>query len=511
LFERPRGGERAILVSVGIGHPVDPHDAAEFKALAASAGTVCVGAIFATRSRPDPKYFVGSGKAEEITAYAEEHGADVVLVDQTLTPSQERNLEKLTSRRVLDRNGLILDIFAQRARSFEGKLQVELAQLSHLASRLVRGWTHLERQKGGIGLRGPGETQLETDRRLIAKRIRTLKGRLEKLARQRDTSRHVRREVPVPTVALVGYTNAGKSTLFNALTGSATYVADQLFATLDPTVRQVKLAGVGEVVLADTVGFVRALPHELVAAFRSTLQEARDADLLLHVVDASDPLRNERIDQVREVLKSIGAGEIRELLVFNKVDLVDDRPGSTRPDLAAGGIAARPGFVVAPSIAATPGMTTTPGIAAAPGMTTAPGIAAAPVPATTATTPSTSAPRAVDAQGVATPRIVMGQDGVAVQAWVSAATGAGLEDLRSALAHAVRPNQVRRTLHLGLPAAAVRSDLYRRNAVRAERQCDDGSWELDVELDLTEVAKLLGGRGVELVDNSNTSREQRVA
>jgi len=320
LFERPRGGERAVLVGVGIGHPVDPYDTAEFKALAASAGTVGVGLVLASRPRPDPKYFVGSGKAEEIRACAEENAADVILVDQTLTPSQERNLEKLTNRRVLDRNGLILDIFAQRARSFEGKLQVELAQLSHLASRLVRGWTHLERQKGGIGLRGPGETQLETDRRLIAKRIRTLKDRLEKLARQRDTSRHVRREIPVPTVALVGYTNAGKSTLFNALTGSATYVADQLFATLDPTVRRVKLAGVGEVVLADTVGFVRALPHELVAAFRSTLQEAREADLLLHVVDASDPLRNERIEQVREVLKSIGAGELREMLVFNKID-----------------------------------------------------------------------------------------------------------------------------------------------------------------------------------------------
>jgi GTP-binding protein HflX len=471
LFERPRGGERAILVGVGIGHPVDPHDAAEFKALAASAGTLCVGAVFATRSRPDPKYFVGSGKAEEIKACAEEHGADVILVDQTLTPSQERNLEKLTNRRVLDRNGLILDIFAQRARSFEGKLQVELAQLSHLASRLVRGWTHLERQKGGIGLRGPGETQLETDRRLIAKRIRTLKGRLEKLARQRDTSRHVRREVPVPTVALVGYTNAGKSTLFNVLTGAATYVADQLFATLDPTVRQVKLAGVGEVVLADTVGFVRALPHELVAAFRSTLQEARDADLLLHVVDASDPLRNERIEQVREVLKSIGAGEIRELLVFNKVDLLDaGLPGSSGPDVASLGIAGAAGA------GATRGMSARD-----------------------------------DTRGVATPRIVKGQDGVAAQAWVSAATGAGLEDLRDALAHAVRPNQVRRTLHLGLPAAAVRSDLYRRNAVRAERQCDDGSWELDVELDLTEVGKLLGGRGVNLVDNSNTNREQRVA
>jgi GTP-binding protein HflX len=439
LFERPRGGERAILVGVGIGHPVDPYDTAEFKALAASAGTLGVGLVLATRPRPDPKYFVGSGKAEEIKACADANEADVVLVDQTLTPSQERNLEKLTNRRVLDRNGLILDIFAQRARSFEGKLQVELAQLSHLASRLVRGWTHLERQKGGIGLRGPGETQLETDRRLIGKRIRTLKSRLDKLARQRDTSRHVRREVPVPTVALVGYTNAGKSTLFNALTGAATYVADQLFATLDPTVRQVKLAGVGEVVLADTVGFVRALPHELVAAFRSTLQEAREADLLLHVVDASDPLRDERIGQVREVLKSIGAGDIRELLLFNKVDLMDVQAGA------------------------------------------------------------------------AAPRVVMGADGVASQAWVSAATGAGLEMLRDALAHAVRPNQVRRTLHLDLPAAAVRSDLYRRNAVRAERQCDDGSWELDVELDLTEVAKLLGSRGVNLVDNSNTNREQRVA
>jgi GTP-binding protein HflX len=439
LFERPRGGERAILVGVGIGHPVDPHDTAEFKALAASAGTVGVGLILASRSRPDPKYFVGSGKAEEIKACADANDADVVLIDQTLTPSQERNLEKLTNRRVLDRNGLILDIFAQRARSFEGKLQVELAQLSHLASRLVRGWTHLERQKGGIGLRGPGETQLETDRRLIGKRIRTLKSRLDKLARQRDTSRRVRREVPVPTVALVGYTNAGKSTLFNALTGSATYVADQLFATLDPTVRQVKLTAVGEVVLADTVGFVRALPHELVAAFRSTLQEAREADLLLHVVDAGDPLRDERIGQVREVLKSIGAGDIRELLVFNKVDLMEAEAGS------------------------------------------------------------------------AVPRVVMGADGIASQAWVSAATGAGLDILRDALTHAVRPNQVRRTVHLDLPAAAIRSDLYRRNAVRAERQCDDGSWELTIELDLTEVAKLLGSRGVNLVDNTNTSRAQRVA
>ena len=435
LFERPRGGERAILVGVAIGHAVDPHDTAELKALAASAGTLGVGLVLASRPRPDPKYFVGSGKAEEIRACAEQHDAEVVLVDQTLTPSQERNLEKLTNRRVLDRNGLILDIFAQRARSFEGKLQVELAQLSHLSTRLVRGWTHLERQKGGIGLRGPGETQLETDRRLIAKRIRTLRARLEKLDRQRETGRHVRREVPVPTVALVGYTNAGKSTLFNALTGSATYVADQLFATLDPTVRRVVLSGIGEVVLADTVGFVRALPHELIAAFRSTLQEARDADLLLHVVDASDPLRNERIAQVREVLGGIGAGSIRELLVFNKIDLVAESA-----------------------------------------------------------------------------RVVAGADGVPAQAWVSAVSTTGLAGLREAIAQAVRPNQVRRTLHLEMQAAAVRSDLYRRNAVRAERQCDDGSWELDVELDVDELAKLLGGQGgVRLVEDGDSRREQRVA
>ena len=421
------------MVGVGIGHPVDPSDMAEFSALAASAGTVAVGSVLSTRPRPDPKYFVGSGKAEEIRACAETHQADLVLVDQTLTPSQERNLEKLTGRRVLDRNGLILDIFAQRARSFEGKLQVELAQLSHLATRLVRGWTHLERQKGGIGLRGPGETQLETDRRLIAKRIRTLRSRLEKLDRQRDTGRHVRREVPVPTVALVGYTNAGKSTLFNALTGSDTFVADQLFATLDPTVRRVKLEGVGEVVLADTVGFVRALPHELIAAFRSTLQEAREADLLLHVVDASDPMRNERIEQVREVLSGIGAGEIRELLVFNKIDVSEDQA-----------------------------------------------------------------------------QTVVGADGVVSQAWVSAVSGAGLNLLRGAMAHAVRPNQVRRTFHLQLQAAAVRSELYTRNAVRAERQCEDGSWDMDVELDLAEIAKLSGAKGVNLVETARPV-VQRVA
>jgi GTP-binding protein HflX len=423
LFDRPQGGERAVLVSVGIGHPVDPADTMEFRALATSAGTIGVAAVTAVRSRPDPKYFVGSGKAEEIRQIAESADAAVVLVDQTLSPSQERNLEKLTNRRVLDRNGLILDIFSQRARSFEGKLQVELAQLTHLSTRLVRGWTHLERQKGGIGLRGPGETQLETDRRLIGKKIKTLKTRLEKLAQQRDTGRHVRREVPVPTVALVGYTNAGKSTLFNRLTGSATYVADQLFATLDPTVRQLKLDGVGEVVLADTVGFVRELPHELVAAFRSTLQEAREADLLLHVVDASDPQRALRIEQVRSVLRGIGAGELPELLVFNKIDLLEEAP-----------------------------------------------------------------------------RVVDGADGLPAQAWISAVSDAGMAALRTAIARAVRPHQQQRTLHVELAAAAVRSQLYRRNAIRAERTRDDGSWEIDVELDAAELAKLGGASGVHVLE-----------
>jgi GTP-binding protein HflX len=322
LFERPRSGENAVLVRIGIGEPASEQDVSEFTALATSAGARPVATISGMRRRPDARLFVGSGKAEEIRDAALAHGADVVLFDHPLTPSQERNLETLIGRRVLDRNGLILDIFAQRARSFEGKLEVELAQLRHLATRLVRGWTHLERQKGGIGLRGPGETQLETDRRLLANRIRTLSRRLEKLQRQRDTGRQARRDVPVPTVAIVGYTNAGKSTLFNALTGAGAYVADQLFATLDPTVRRVELPGAQIAVLADTVGFIRDLPHELVAAFRSTLQEARDANLLLHVIDASDPQRLERIEQVNSVLDSIGAGEIPQIEVFNKIDRI---------------------------------------------------------------------------------------------------------------------------------------------------------------------------------------------
>ncbi len=326
MFERPSGGERALLVRLGLGAAVEHEDLEEFAQLADSAGAEVVATVTGRRERPDPKYFVGSGKAEEIRQIAEEVCAAVILVDHALSASQERNLEKLTGLRVLDRNALILDIFAQRARSHEGKLEVELAQLRHLSSRLVRGWTHLERQKGGIGLRGPGETQLETDRRLLGERVRVLSRRLEKLTRQRETGRQRRVSIPIPSVALVGYTNAGKSTLFRALTGSEAYVADQLFATLDPLVRRVRLPGGSPAVLADTVGFIRELPHELVAAFQSTLTEAREATLLLHVIDASDPRRDERIDQVNAVLQQVGAGELPQIRVFNKIDRLQQTP-----------------------------------------------------------------------------------------------------------------------------------------------------------------------------------------
>jgi GTP-binding protein HflX len=326
VFERPRTGERAVLVRLGFGAPVDQEDLQEFTQLAVSAGAVPVATVTGRRDRPDPRYFLGSGKAEELKGAAAASQADVILVDHALSPSQERNLEKLTERRVLDRNGLILDIFAQRARSFEGKLEVELAQLKHIGSRLVRGWTHLERQKGGIGLRGPGETQLETDRRIIATRVRVLTRRLEKIKQQRETGRQMRAEIPVPSLALVGYTNAGKSTLFGALSGAAAYVADQLFATLDPTVRRLQLPGGASVVVADTVGFIRELPHELVAAFQSTLTEARAATLLLHVVDASNPRRDEQRFAVDTVLQEIGAQDIPHILVYNKIDRLQMQP-----------------------------------------------------------------------------------------------------------------------------------------------------------------------------------------
>ncbi|KAB2926796.1 MAG: GTPase HflX [Candidatus Contendobacter sp.] len=326
MFERPRGGERAVLVRLLLNGAEESQDAAEFRDLAASAGAECVALVTGRRQAPDSRLFVGSGKAEEIRAVVEAHGAELALFDHPLSPSQERNLEAFLKCRVVDRTGLILDIFAQRARSFEGKLQVELAQLRHLSTRLVRGWTHLERQRGGIGLRGPGETQLETDRRLLADRIRQIRLRLERVERQREQGRRARRKADLPTVSLVGYTNAGKSTLFNALTQAGVYAADQLFATLDPTLRRLDLPGAEPVVLADTVGFINRLPHELVAAFRATLRETREASLLLQVIDASHPDRDAVIARVEAVLAEIGADEIPQLRVYNKIDLSGEPP-----------------------------------------------------------------------------------------------------------------------------------------------------------------------------------------
>ncbi len=313
------------MVHIDVGRPATDVEHEELRQLAAAAGAECVGFLRGSRSIPDAHFFIGSGKAAELRDLVVAVTADLVIVNHPLSPAQQRNLERAIACRVVERAGLILDIFAQRARSFEGKLQVELAQLEHLATRLVRGWTHLERQRGGIGLRGPGETQLETDRRLLEKRIGVLKRRLERIAAQRDQGRRSRVKAELPTVALVGYTNAGKSTLFNRLTRAGVYQADRLFATLDPTLRRLVLPGGQVVVLADTVGFVSDLPHELVAAFRATLEETRTADLLLHVIDAAATERERQAADVGVVLDEIGAGAIPQLRVLNKIDLLADR------------------------------------------------------------------------------------------------------------------------------------------------------------------------------------------
>lgn len=344
MFDRPVGtGERALLVHIDF--PMVNHYSptansegtfqkaaslrdeaqSEFYDLVLSAGAEPLSFIKGKRVKPEPKYFIGTGKAQEVKDAVDLYQADLVLVNHQLSPAQERNLEIMLQCRVLDRTGLILDIFAQRARSHEGKLQVELAQLSHMTTRLVRGWTHLERQKGGIGLRGPGETQLETDRRLLGMRIKQLNKRLEKVRKQREQSRRSRQRAELPTVSLVGYTNAGKSTLFNQLTKSSVYVADQLFATLDPTLRRVELPKNLSMVLADTVGFISDLPHDLVEAFHATLLETREADLLLHVIDAHAENRDKHIVEVNSVLKQVGAEETPQLLVYNKVDLLKDQ------------------------------------------------------------------------------------------------------------------------------------------------------------------------------------------
>ncbi|HEB78659.1 MAG TPA: GTPase HflX [Methylothermaceae bacterium] len=329
MFERPGSGERAVLVHLAT--TCDAEDLTELEALARAAGADPVATVTSSRQRPDPRFFIGRGKLEELSRTIADHGAELVLFNHALSPSQERNLERVLQVRVVDRTGLILDIFAQRARSYEGKLQVELAQLRHLATRLVRGWTHLERQKGGIGLRGPGETQLETDRRLIGQRIRQIQQRLRRVETQRAQGRNARKKAELPTVALVGYTNAGKSTLFNALTGSKVYAADQLFATLDSTLRRIEL-DCGPVILADTVGFIRHLPHELVAAFRSTLQETCEAEVVLHVIDASSDRRAENIEAVYEVLADLGVEEGRILEIYNKIDRLRRAPRLERDE-----------------------------------------------------------------------------------------------------------------------------------------------------------------------------------
>ncbi|HKK23500.1 MAG TPA: ribosome rescue GTPase HflX [Pseudohaliea sp.] len=332
FFDRPASGEVAVLVHMEMGREREAEDPREFEELVLSAGGDPVAYLMGRRDAPHPGTFVGSGKVEEIAEVVRAHDAQVVIFNHTLSPSQERNLERALKCRVLDRTGLILDIFAQRARTHEGKLQVELAQLRHMSTRLVRGWTHLERQKGGIGLRGPGETQLETDRRLLRARIKAIVARLEKVRRQREQGRRSRRRAEVPTVALVGYTNAGKSTLFNGLTTAGVFAADQLFATLDPTLRRLELAEAGPVVLADTVGFISHLPHRLVEAFKATLEETRSADLLLHVIDAASEERAEQALQVREVLREIGAEDVPQLEVYNKIDLLEVEPRIDRDD-----------------------------------------------------------------------------------------------------------------------------------------------------------------------------------
>jgi len=447
VFERSRKGENALLIQPHAGAS-DPGLLEEFADLARSAGATVVGTLPARVPKPNPATYIGKGKLEEAKLMCESTGADLVLVNHLLTPVQERNLEKALERRVVDRTGLILDIFAMRAQSHEGKLQVELAQLKHMATRLIRGWTHLERQRGGsIGLRGPGETQLETDRRLLQKRVDQLQKRLDKIGVQRTQMRRARLRNEVPRVSLVGYTNAGKSTLFNALTGSGVFVADQLFATLDPTVRRVQGLACGPLVLSDTVGFVRNLPHDLVAAFRSTLSEARDADLLLHVIDAADPNRDERIAQVDAVLAEIGAGDLPQLLVFNKIDAI-----------TTGG---------------------------------------EPIPAHGESVEPRQAQeeRFEDEVRAMSPRRERPVDG-RERLWLSARDGIGIDLLRDALGDRFSAQRVQGELRIPPRSARLRSRLHALGAVKNEVGDEDG-WRLQVDLARTQAEQLADESGGE--------------
>jgi len=409
--------------------------AQEFAELVKSAGAEILGTVHARVDAPNPKFYIGTGKADEVQAKVKELGADLVVVDHALTPVQERNLEKHFSARVIDRAALILDIFAQRAHSHEGKLEVELAQLKHMATRLVRGWTHLERQRGGsIGLRGPGETQLETDRRLLQKRVEQLQKRIDKVGVQRDQQRRARLRNTLPRVALVGYTNAGKSTLFNAVTRGSVYAANQLFATLDPTVRRLDGLESGPAVLADTVGFIRELPHDLVAAFRATLSEARDADLLLHVTDAADGERDLLIDVVNGVLDEIGAGDVPQLMVFNKTDLLNaDIPvGEDQEPAIHGRIFNK-----------------------------------------------------------ATTRIDRDAEGAPIAVWLSAATGEGLDLLRQAISERLAGARVHAELRLPPRAGRLRARLIELGAVKSERY-DEHGWCLDIDAPRDHLLPLAG-------------------
>ena len=408
----------------------------EFGELARSAGATVVGTLNARVERPNPRYYIGSGKADELKASKQALDADLILVNHALTPVQERNLEQLTECRVVDRTGLILDIFAQRARSHEGKLQVELAQLKHMSTRLVRGWTHLERQRGGaIGLRGPGETQLELDRRMLGERVKQLQKRMKKVETQRSTARRSRQRNALPVVALVGYTNAGKSTLFNAMTGATVYAADQLFATLDPTMRRVDGLECGPIVLADTVGFIRDLPHDLVAAFRSTLAEARDADLLLHVIDASDPDRDQHIADVEEVLEEIGAEDLPQILVYNKIDLMQADVGAVED----------------------------------PRMDPLDG----------------------SSQAKAVPRVDVINGGELPRAWLSALTGAGIDGLLGAIGERLGSRRVRADLHLPAASGRLRARLHAQGLI-ANELADEEGWQIRIDAPLALVEPLFG-------------------